>query len=134
MGGETEGIRTSNSHTSRTSPRGAIFSPHGNCIRGYSTPGAARRCRKRGTERPWIRALLSACCTRWLPGAGAGLVTATPAPGGARAANGLHWGFGRGLIRKQMRSSAGLRGRGQFSPRPHPKFTRNCSKQPVVVM
>lgn len=31
-----EGIRTSDSHTSRTSPRGAIFSPHGNCVRGCS--------------------------------------------------------------------------------------------------
>lgn len=31
-----EGIRTSDSHTSGISPRGAIFSPHGNCVRGYS--------------------------------------------------------------------------------------------------
>lgn len=32
----TEGIRTSDSHTSGISPRGAIFSPHGNCVRRYS--------------------------------------------------------------------------------------------------
>lgn len=32
----TEESGTSDSHTSGISPRDAIFSPHGNCIRGYS--------------------------------------------------------------------------------------------------
>lgn len=32
----SEGIGTSDSHTSGISPRGAIFSPHGNCVRRCS--------------------------------------------------------------------------------------------------
>ena len=54
-----------------------------------STLGAARRCRKRGTERPEILASLPAHHTLWFPGAKAVLLRPRV------RANGLRWGSDR---------------------------------------
>lgn len=86
-GGErdTEGIRTRDSHTSGISPRGAIFSPHGNCVRRYSRSQSSEARPEAGMERPRLLAPLSARGTLWFPGPGARARPATRARGGARA-------------------------------------------------
>ena len=112
-----EAIRTRDSHTSVISPRGAISSPHGNCLRGYlyswssealpeAGDGAARdsglSARPSHSMVPWCEGrLVASASARKRPSLGFWLATIDSAvsthgagvrrPSGLGAAVGLHY-------------------------------------------
>lgn len=121
-----EAIRTRDSHTSVISPRGAISSPHGNCIRGYLyfwSNEALPEAGDRAARDSGLSARPSHSMVAWCEGR---LVAS------ARACKWPSLGFCLAIFNSTGATPrAGVRrplGLGAAVGLPHPKFTMNRQK------